>query len=107
MNLLKDLQDILECLIFELKKMYLVSFIGIYPCNPGDYTVRLYRRQQTAKCDFDKMIIDIMNYYNQENIKYSIEESDNYCCLLLENGDNVKMFIQNIQSDGITHNIML
>lgn len=87
--------------------MYLVSLIGIYPHETGDYTVRMYSKQQTAKGEFIKMTKQVMNYYKKENIHYSIEQSDNYCHLLARNGDSIDMFIQDIQPDGVIHSSML
>lgn len=86
---------------------YLVSLIGIYPFNAGDYTVRLYSNQQKAKREFSKMTKEMMNYYTKENVRYSVDKSDGFCQLFAENGDKVTMFLQAIQSDGIIHNNML
>ena len=86
---------------------YLVSLIGIYPCDEGDYTVRLYSNQQKAKRDFNKMVKEMTNYYTKENVRYSVGKSDGFCQLRAENGDKVTIFLQAIHTDGIIHNYML
>lgn len=90
-----------------VKTMYLVSLIGVYKYDADDYTVRLFTNKKDANKCFQDMTKEIKLFYAEQGVSYSNNKTEDCCILETENGDNINIFLQAVQTDGSLNNIML
>lgn len=90
-----------------VKTMYLVSLIGVYKYDAGDYTVRLFTNKKDANKCFRDMIKETKMFYDEQKISYFVDKTKDCCILETGDGDNINIFLQAVQTDGSLNNIML